>query len=136
MITSLEELQAHINQIPINEYLRLKLLEFGEGYSKLMMPYNPVFTNTWKTTHGGALMTLADIAFFVALATLYGLDVSGRISTVEEKTSFLSPSRESDLYATARVIKNGRKLIFGDVSITSDGGRIVSHSTVTYLRNW
>lgn len=135
MRVSLQELQDHVERIPINQYLRVQVVEIGEGYCKTMMPYNPILTNTWNNTHGGAYMTVTDITFFLALATINGLDITGSTSTLEIKTNFLSPSRESELYTEARVIKNGRRSIFGDVSIKNSTEKIVSHSTVTYLKN-
>jgi acyl-coenzyme A thioesterase PaaI-like protein len=32
------------------------------------------------------------------------------------------------------VIKNGKKIIYGEVSITSASGRLIAHATATYLR--
>jgi uncharacterized protein (TIGR00369 family) len=135
MLVSLEELRAYVAQIPINEYFQVQVLEIGEGYCKSTIPYNPILTNFWKNTHGGVYTTVSDMTFFWALATLNGLDLSGNFSTVEIKTNFLSPSKENELYAEARVIKNGKRNVFGDVSISDSRGKILSHSTVTYARN-
>jgi len=132
-MVSLEELQAHVNRVPVYEKYCGQVLEIREGYCRLMIPYSLSLTNTWKTIHGGVYMTVADLTFFLALATVYGLDTSGNLSTVEIKTNFLSPSKE-DIYAEARIIKNGRSIVFGDVSITDKLGVVVSHSTVTYAR--
>lgn len=133
MMVSLEELQAHVDRVPIYEKFCGRVQEIREGYCKIMIPYSPALTNTWKTIHGGVYMTVADLTVFLALATVYGLDTSGNLSTVEIKTNFLNPSRE-DIYAEARIIKNGRSIVFGDVSITDTKGVVVSHSTVTYAR--
>lgn len=135
MQVSLKELQDYVARIPINEYLQVQVVEIGEGYCKSMTPYNPILTNAWNYTHGGVYMTVSDMTFFWALATVNGLDSSGNFSTIEVKTNFLSPSQGSDLYAAARIIKNGRRNIFGDVSITNSTGKLLSHSTVTYSRN-
>lgn len=131
---TLNEIQEHINKIPINQYLQLKVLEVNSGNSRIMMPYNPVLTNTWGTTHGGALMTLCDVVFFVALVSLNGIDASGKTSTLEIKTNFLNPVRESNLYAEAKIIKNGRRSIFGEVNVYNEANNIICHSTATYLK--
>ena len=134
MLLTLEDLQSYINRIPANQYMHLQLKEIGEGYSKVKMPYNPVFINSWKNTHGAALMTLTDLTFFVAIATLNGLDISGSTSTSEIKINFLRPTNNSDLYAEANIIKNGKRNVFGEVSIKNTTGKLITYSTVTYVR--
>ncbi len=134
MQITLEDCQMHMNRVPVNQYFNIQFIDIREGYSKIKMPYNPVFTNSWKNTHGGALLTLADIAFYFAMATMTGLEATGNLSTAELKTNFLNPTSQTDLYAEARVIKNGRRLIFGDVKVLDEEGKSISHSTVTYIR--
>jgi len=130
MPLALKDFQNLIDRIPINQYLHLQVLEIGEGYSKIRMPYNPVFTTLWNSTHGGVLMTLADVTFFIAMATLNGLDISGSIVIVENNTKFLSPSRESELYVEGRII-NGET---GDVIIMNTTDKLISQSTIIYKK--
>jgi uncharacterized protein (TIGR00369 family) len=125
----LKDFQNLIDRIPINQYLHLQLLEIGEGYTKIRMPYNPVFTTLCNSAHGGVLMTLADISFFMAMSTLNGLDISTSILIEDMKTTFLSPSRESELYAEGRVIDSER----GEVNIMNTTDKLISHSIITYL---
>lgn len=134
MQVSLEQLQAHIDKVPANSYLGLQILEIGEGSCRVRMPYNPAFTNSWQHTHGGALMTLSDIAGWIAMATQNGLDNPAGVATLELKTNFLRSNRESDLFATARTIKSGYRLFFGDISIFDREDQIICHSTVTYIK--
>jgi acyl-coenzyme A thioesterase PaaI-like protein len=52
------ELSEIIARVPANRYYQMQILEIGEGYIKIMMPYNPVyFTDSGRNAHGGALMT-------------------------------------------------------------------------------
>ncbi|PKM76452.1 MAG: hypothetical protein CVU90_12310 [Firmicutes bacterium HGW-Firmicutes-15] len=130
MPIALKDYQNHIDRMPINQYLHLQILEIGEGYTKIRMPYNPVFTTTWNASHGGVLMTLADVTFYFALATLKGLDISGSTLAMEINTSFISPSRESELYAEGKVINSSR----AEVRIINTTDKLISHSTITYLK--
>jgi acyl-CoA thioesterase len=125
----LKDFQNLIDRMPINQYLHLQILEVGEGYSKIRMPYNPVFTTLCNSIHDGALMTLSDITFFMAMATINGLDISTSCLVEDIKTSFISPSRESELYAEGKVI-NGE---MGEVNITNTSEKLISHSIITYV---
>lgn len=134
MTVSFDEISAHLAQIPVNKYLQARLLETGEGCCKVEMPYNSQLTNSWHSTHGGILVVLTDMSFFLAQATLNGIDTSGRVATAEIKTNFLSSNRGSVLKAEARVLKNGKRIVFGEVTVCDDDNRAIAHSTLSYLR--
>jgi len=135
MMVSFEQIEAHLAQIPVNQYLQVRLLEIGEGCCKVVMPYNPQLANSWQSTHGGILVTLADMIFFLAQATLNGIDSSGRVATAEIKTNFLGSNQGSTLKAEARVIKNGKRLVFGEVTVFKLDNTVISHSTLSYLKS-
>jgi len=130
MPITLKDLQNLIDRIPINQYLHLQILEIGEGYIKIRMPYNPVFTTLSNSTHNGVLMTLADISFFMAIATLHGLDISTCILIKDIKSNFISPNRESELYAEGRVIGCDK----GEIRIINTVDKLISISTISYLK--
>lgn len=130
-----EQIEAHLAQIPVNQYLQVRLMKIGEGYCKVQMPYNPLLANSWQNTHGGILVTLADMAFFLAQATINGIDSSGKVATAEIKTNFLGYNGGSTLQAEARVIKNGKRLVFGEVTVFDLDHRVISHSTLSYLKS-
>lgn len=131
---TIEDLQNHLGRLPTNRYLNLEVLAIDQGYARLKMPYNPTFTNSWLNTHGGAILTMTDVCFFMAIATLNGLDTSGRTVTAEQKTNFLRPTSNNALYSEGRIIKNGRRNIFGEVLISNPDNQLVAHSTLTYTR--
>ena len=54
--------------------------------------------------------------------------------TTNLTVTYLYAASEEALNAEARVIKNGRKVLYGEVVITNDAGIRVAHATVTYLR--
>lgn len=134
MIASFEQISAHLAQIPVNQYLQVRLLETGEGCCKVVMPYNPQLTNSWHSTHGGILVVLTDMSFFLAQATINGIDSSGRVATAEIKTNFLSSNRGGALKAEARVLKNGKRLVFGEVTVRNFDNTVITHSTLSYLK--
>ncbi len=133
-MASFAEIKAHLAQIPVNQYLQVRLLETGEGVCTVAMPFNPRLANSWQGTHGGVLVTLADMAFFLAQATQNGIDSSGRVATAEIKTNFLGSNKGGDLKAEARVIKNGKRLVFGEVTVFDLNNTVISHSTLSYVK--
>lgn len=133
-LASFDEIHRHLKNIPINKILKVELLEIGNGYCEVRMPYNEDLTNSWHSTHGGILMTLADMSFYLAQATLNDLDATGKVSTAEVKTNFLKSNFANQIRAHAQVIKNGKRIIFGQVTCLDELDDIISHSTVSYIR--
>jgi acyl-coenzyme A thioesterase PaaI-like protein len=49
-------------------------------------------------------------------------------------TAFLASAREEPFLACARVLKDGRRLVYGEVRCTTEAGRLLTHHTLTYVR--
>jgi acyl-coenzyme A thioesterase PaaI-like protein len=77
-------------------------------------------------------MAAADVAMWLAVVTRLGphdMSVTGELHT-----AFLSAARREDFFCSARIVKLGRRLIYGVAECASGGGRLLAHHTVTYVR--
>src|SRR3954447_11287987 len=83
------------------------------------------------TISGPTMMGLTDFAMYVAvLASIGPLPLA---VTTNLNINFLRRPTPRDLIAEARLIKLGKRLAVGEVSICSDGEEdMVSHATATY----
>lgn len=81
---------------------------------------------------GPAIMKMADTAFYLLLLAELGFDTALAASNLN--FSFLrKPSGDLNLRAHCRLLKVGRRLIVGDMTIFSEGDeRPVVHATGTY----
>lgn len=84
------------------------------------------------TVSGPVLMTLADVALYVAILGEIGIVPLAVTSNLT--INFLrKPSADSDVLAECRLLKVGRSLIMGEVSLYSAGStELVAHATGTY----
>jgi uncharacterized protein (TIGR00369 family) len=83
------------------------------------MPYQELLRRPGDTICGPALMALADV-------TLYGVVLSmvGEVAlvvTTDMTIHFLRRPTRADVLATGRLLKLGRQLAVGEVSMHSDG---------------
>ena len=96
------------------------------GHAVCTMELKPVHMNAAGTPQGGAIFTLADFAFAVA--------VNGFAETVsvslQHDITFLAPARGKMVIAEARCVKSGRSTCFYTVEVTDDLGTRVAHMTV------
>jgi uncharacterized protein (TIGR00369 family) len=111
--------------------LDLKLEDVGKGSARMRMPFRAAVTNGTGAIHGGAIVSLCDTAFYVALASIYGRDQN--TATAALSCNFLAPARPPhDLIADAIVLKAGRRIVYGEVHVRS-GERLVAHATLNFL---
>jgi uncharacterized protein (TIGR00369 family) len=68
---------------------------------------------------GQALMSLADTAMVFAVSSAGG--AYRPMTTVDQTMYFLRPAANADVMADARVVRLGRTMAFGSVTLTTDG---------------
>jgi len=111
--------------------LDLRLDSVERGRAVLRMPFREEVTNGTGAVHGGAIVSLCDTAFYVALASIYGREQN--TTTVSLQCNFLAPAlAPHDLIAEASVIRAGRRICYGEVFVRS-GESVVAHATLNFL---
>ncbi|MGH7707922.1 MAG: PaaI family thioesterase [Vulcanimicrobiaceae bacterium] len=111
--------------------LDLHLEHVGHGTARMRMPFREAVTNGTGAIHGGAIVSLCDTCFYVALASIYGREQE--TATASLACSFLAPaSPPHDLIADATVLKSGKRIVYGEVHVRS-GDRLVAHATLSFL---
>ena len=68
---------------------------------------------------GQALMSLADTAMVFAVSSAGG--AYRPMTTVDQTMHFLRPAANADVLADAKVVRLGRTMAFGSVTLTTDG---------------
>ena len=81
---------------------------------------------------GPVLMAAADVAMWLALLTKLGVDDASVTSHMT--TAFVGAARQEDFRCTAKVLKLGRRMIYGEARCVGRGGRLLAHHTLTYAR--
>jgi uncharacterized protein (TIGR00369 family) len=91
------------------------------------------FANPAGVVQGGFLAALADSAMSTAAVTFLE-ERRAAVANLEMKVSFLAPVPiGSDLIATARVVRGGRRVAFVEADITDSSGGSVLRASSTYL---
>ena len=114
-----EFLEIARDGVPYVGQLGLAVEMWEAGHVRIRLPYTDLIRRPGGTICGPALMGLADV-------TLYGVVMSllGRVElavTTDLAFHFLSKPEPVDVLAEGRIIKLGRRLAVGEVSMTSDG---------------
>jgi uncharacterized protein (TIGR00369 family) len=126
------ELQALLERAVFARDYGFRLHAFGDGECTLHVPFKPALERPGGVVGGPAFMAAADVTMWLAILTRLGpADMS---VTADLKTTFLAAARREDFFCTARVLKFGRRLIFGVAECVGGDGRLLTHHTVTYAR--
>jgi len=100
----------------------------------MRMPYRSEIANGSGAVHGGAIVSLCDTVFYVALASIYGREQD--TVTVALQCNFLAPALPpNDLVAEATVLRAGRRICYGEVLVKS-GEKLVAHATLNFMNTY
>jgi len=115
-------------RIPFVDHLGFTLERFEGGESELHYTPQPEHLNSFDVTHGGASMTLMDVAMATAARSVQP-DMG--VVTIEMKTSFMQAAR-GKLIAKGRLIHRTATLAFTEATIFDAEGRACAHATGTF----
>jgi uncharacterized protein (TIGR00369 family) len=105
------------------------------GRVRLRVPVRDALTNAeGAPVHGGVYSALVDMAVGGALGTLHDESAGGvGQTTLDLNVSYLAGTRAGDLFAEGRIIRKGRTIAFGEVTITDSSGETLAVGRATYM---
>ncbi|HXI37924.1 MAG TPA: PaaI family thioesterase [Burkholderiales bacterium] len=126
---SVEHAREYQKRIPFVSHLKILTEELGKGTARLSMPVEPHLRNSLGTVHGGAIMSLLDVALCTAARTLHPESIG--VVTIDLSTSFIGGGSGAKLYAEARVMRDGRSMSFVEAEAKNDDGSLVAKAIAT-----
>jgi uncharacterized protein (TIGR00369 family) len=103
----------------------------GHGRAALRLHYHERHLRPGGTISGPTMFALADLSMYVAV--LASIGPVGLAVTTNLSINFLNKPEPGDLIGDCRLLKIGKRLAVGEVSIRRDGSdMIVAHATGTY----
>ena len=99
----------------------VELLETGNGYAKARMLIKPEHLNGGGVCQGGAIFTLADLAFAAATNSHARLTLS-----ITSNINFFKAESKGYLYAEAKEAFSHKRLANCEVRITNEAGELIA----------
>jgi uncharacterized protein (TIGR00369 family) len=128
-----ERMAKVIALTPYMRHLGMEFLEAGEGYAKLRLRFQKENTTVADALHGGAVASLIDTTGAMAAWTTAEIATPRYFgSTVGITVNYLSAVIGEDCYAEGRVLKRGKEVIYSDVRVTNEAGKLLAQGTVIY----
>jgi uncharacterized protein (TIGR00369 family) len=130
-ITADELMALARDEVPIAGRMGIRVEAVDPGRVRARVPYRDEFVRPGGTIAGPVMMALADFVMWGVVLSLAGplhLAVTSNLNI-----NFLRRPAPGDLVAEGTVLKMGRRLAVGEVSLWSGPGQeLVAHVTCTY----
>ncbi|MDR0874317.1 MAG: PaaI family thioesterase [Prevotellaceae bacterium] len=99
----------------------VEILETGKGYAKARMLITPEHLNGGGVCQGGAIFTLADLAFAVACNSHGKLTFS-----INSSINIFKSEKSGYLYAEAHEVFDHKRLSNCEVRVTNEAGELIA----------
>ncbi|AXF15966.1 PaaI family thioesterase [Paraburkholderia caledonica] len=110
--------------------LTLTPVKVDADSATLRLPFSGELRHSGGVICGQVFMAAADTAMIVAISAALG--GFKPMTTVSLNISFMRAVRNGDVLITARVLRLGRNLVFGEVELLDETGNMAVHATTTY----
>ena len=129
-VTELQSLYAEVFAAWVRE-LDLEVRATSDDSVTLALPVHPRHVHAGGVMCGQTLMAAADTALVLAIS--HKLGGFRPQTTVQLQTSFLRPVGKdvAEVTVEARILKSGRSLVFGEVTLRLPDGQVAAHATST-----
>ena len=126
------ELQAMLDGSEFTSAYGFQVVSVGDDQATIRVPFLKRWERPGGILSGQVYMNAADCAMWLAILGNYG---RGPMTvTTELNTAFIAAAREEDITCSARILRHGRRLIYGQADCFGSDGRLLSHHMVTYAR--
>ena len=116
---------------PYPLHLGIEIVDRGEGFARLRLPYRKELTNPVGKLHGGAIASVADTAMAVAIGSF--VKIPGGHSTVKLEIKYKVPVTDGEVIAEARVTRQKGKLFLAEALVTNGDGQVVATAAGTFM---
>ncbi len=126
------ELRRVLDEVAFTRSYGFRLQAIGDGECTLEVPFQSAFERPGGIVSGQVFMAAADVAMWLAIMTRLGA-ADGSV-TAGMTSAFLGAARREPFRCTARIVKLGRRLVYGVAESVGAGGRLLAHHSLTYAR--
>ncbi|MEO8305701.1 MAG: PaaI family thioesterase [Betaproteobacteria bacterium] len=131
-MTSVSDLNQILSATPFLQPYGFRVETAASGECTLIVPFRSALERPGGIVSGMTLMGAADVAMWLAIMTLRG--VEEQWVTSDMKTAFLKSARNEDISCSARVLKPGKRTMYGTAECRGAAAGLLAHHVLTYAR--
>lgn len=133
-LTAAQIRRAHkaLAEVPYADLLGIEMKRIESGSATLGIEVHKRLTQNHGVVHGGAIASLIDSATAFAIISL--LPAREKVTTVDLTISYLRPVTNGRLTCTAKVLREGRRLLVVSADVLDSSQRLVATALSTYIK--
>ncbi|MEL1135233.1 PaaI family thioesterase [Desulfitobacterium sp. THU1] len=112
------------------KYLGIDIISNQQGKRGVKVTNSDNLKQVHGSLHGGIIATAIDTAMAVAVNEAIG--PTQYAVTVELKVNYLLPVVDSDIYAFAHLVKEGKRLLIGTIDVFDENDNLVAIGSSTF----
>ena len=126
-----DEVCARFNTAPYYKMLGMVASSDGPGRARVDLPFKDELTQSYGNIHGGALLSIADSAINLAIASPFTGDET--LATVDLSLAFIARAGKRDLVAEASIIRRGKHVAFAECVVRAGGEEVARARGTCYV---
>ena len=127
-----ERIEQAIRNVPFGDLVGIQLDTVEPGLATMALTVRDELRQNNGVVHGGAIATLIDSAAAFAIIPLLRDDET--TTTVDLTISYIRPLRSGVAHASARVLRQGSRIIVLSAEVLDEDGNLAATGLTTYLR--
>jgi uncharacterized protein (TIGR00369 family) len=120
------------SQNTLMQTLEIEYIDAGEDFLTAKMPVNPRVHQPMGLLHGGASAALAE-SVGSAASIIFINPEKQEVRGIELSANHLRSKREGEIFATARIMHQGRSIHLWEIKITDEQGKLISLCKLTNM---
>lgn len=112
--------------------LEIEYIDAGEDFLTAKMPVNPRVHQPMGLLHGGASAALAE-SVGSAASIIFINSEKQEVRGIELSANHLRAKREGEIFATAKIIHQGRSIHLWEIRINDENGKLISLCKLTNM---
>jgi uncharacterized protein (TIGR00369 family) len=127
-----KRIERAISAVPFAKFLGIQLESIEPGRATMSLQIRDELKQNAGVVHGGVVASLIDSAMAFAILPL--LKDDQLTTTVDLTTSYLRPLTNGKISATARVIREGGRIVVLSAELHDDQGNLSATALSTYIK--
>jgi uncharacterized protein (TIGR00369 family) len=132
LLASAADLNRVLEDTPFLAGYHFQVSACAAGECELLVPFKAELERPGGIVSGMTIMGAADVAMWLAIMTLRG--TAEHWVTADMKTAFLKPGIRQPLRCKARVLRLGRRSVYGTVETVGEASALLAHHVLSYAK--
>ncbi|OEZ56142.1 PaaI family thioesterase [Duganella sp. HH105] len=132
MLASVEQLNVVLAESAFLAPYGFSVRSCEPGQCTLIVPFSASLERPGGIVSGMTIMGAADVAMWLAIMTQRG--TGEHWVTTDMKTAFLRSARQENVVCVARILKLGKRTVYGTAECSNERGELLAHHVISYAR--